>query len=329
MGRTRPQSSLRTAIRRRPVRPPHEKGDGRVARTTPLRDATARADGALQEIERALSKNYERLSIGQRRVIDRLLADGRYAAVIHAPELAEELSVSESTVTRAAQRLGFAGYPDMQVRLRERFLAAVPDRLRASVDEFRDEPEFAAIRVMLEDADSVRATAEDLSPSRLRDAVETLLGARRVYVFGSRGSHGLALMLGLGMRLLLPDVRVLSQTAGDLPDQLISLSDKDAVVAISFRRVDRATTELIRQAKEVRAKTVVITDDLSSRMARDAEIVLHVRLGAIWLLPSYAAGASIVNALNTAISLRAKSETTHSLQVAERLWQRFATHSED
>src|SRR5215204_3461135 len=125
------------------------------------------------DLEAALAEHYDRLSLGKRRVIDRLLADTRYAVVVSAPELAREVGVSESTVTRAAQALGFAGYPDLQGTLRERFFGAtaVPERIDASATELGESPELAGLRVMREDADSVRATAEELSPETLGAAV--------------------------------------------------------------------------------------------------------------------------------------------------------------
>jgi len=151
------------------------------------------ADSGLRTVHATVTEHYDRLSPGQRRVIDRLLVDTRYAAVVSAPELAVEVGVSESTVTRAAQALGFAGYPDLQARLRQRFVDGVPERVEASLADLGDTPQAAAIRVMLEDAESVRATAEDLDPAALGAIVDLLIRARHVYVFGARGSFGLAL----------------------------------------------------------------------------------------------------------------------------------------
>ena len=107
---------------------------------------------------------YGRLSPSQRRVIDHLLADTRYAAVISGPELARTLEVSESTVTRAAQTLGFSGFPDLQAHLRDFFVGGVSERVAMALHELGDSPADAAIRVMLEDAERVRHTAEDLAP---------------------------------------------------------------------------------------------------------------------------------------------------------------------
>ena len=282
----------------------------------------------LGTVHAAVAEHYDRLSPGQRRVIDRLLADTRYAAVVSAPQLAHEVGVSESTVTRAAQTLGFAGYPDLQARLRRRFVDGVPERVEASLADLGDTPEAAAIRVMLEDAESVRATAEDLDPATLRAIVDLLVDARRVYVFGARGSFGLALILAIGLRLLLPDARLLNQTGGDLPDQLVDMSARDVLVAISFRRVDRATVDVLKQAVRVGATTVGIGDHLSSPVARTASRMLVARLGPLRLMPSYAVGASLVNAVATAVSVRRHGDSAPHLRAAEQLWDEFGTYAE-
>jgi DNA-binding MurR/RpiR family transcriptional regulator len=285
-------------------------------------------DNGLRTVHTAVAERYDRLSPGQRRVIDRLLADTRYAAVVSAPELAQEVGVSESTVTRAAQALGFAGYPDLQARLRQRFVDGVPERVAASLADLGDTPEAAAIRVMLEDAESVRATAEDLDLASLGAIVDVLVEARRVYVFGARGSFGLALILAIGLRLLLPDARLLNQTGGDLPDQLLDMSSEDVLVAISFRRVDRATVDVLKQAARVSATTVGIGDHLSGPLARTAKRMLVARLGPLRLMPSYAVGASLINAVATAVSIRRRGDTGPHLRAAEQLWEEFGTYAE-
>jgi DNA-binding MurR/RpiR family transcriptional regulator len=285
-------------------------------------------DNGLRTVHTAVAERYDRLSPGQRRVIDRLLADTRYAAVVSAPELAQVVGVSESTVTRAAQALGFAGYPDLQARLRQRFVDGVPERVAASLADLGDTPEAAAIRVMLEDAESVRATAEDLDLASLGAIVDVLVEARRVYVFGARGSFGLALILAIGLRLLLPDARLLNQTGGDLPDQLLDMSSEDVLVAISFRRVDRATVDVLKQAARVSATTVGIGDHLSGPLARTAKRMLVARLGPLRLMPSYAVGASLINAVATAVSIRRRGDTGPHLRAAEQLWEEFGTYAE-
>lgn len=291
----------------------------------------AHARDGHSSVEDAIAARYDRLRGGQRRVIDVLLSDTRYGAVVSAADLAQQAGVSQSTVTRAAQTLGFDGYPDLQARLRRSFVGAgsVPERLAASAVELRESPELAGLQVMLEDAANVKATAEDVGAERLRAAIDLLIDAERVFVFGSRSSTGLALVLAMGLRLALPDARQLGQAAGDLADQLLELRKTDAVVGISFRRADRVTVRVLEHAARIGAPTIAITDRLSSPIARSAKLALIARIGPLRLMPSYAAGASLVNALITAISLRTRKAARARLKTAERLWQHFDTYAEE
>lgn len=279
----------------------------------------------LRAIDQALTENYGRLSKSQRHVVDHLLRDTRYAAVTSGAEVAKALGVSESTVTRAAQALGFAGYPDLQMQLRAHFATRAPERVASAAFELGDDLAAAAIRVMLEDAANVRQTAEDLVTEDVTAGIDALVAARSAYIFGSRGSFGIAIMLGMGLQLLLPDARVLNQTAGNLPDQLLSLTGEDALIAVSLRRVDRVTISVLTHANHVGATTIIITDQRASAVTRLADILLVVRPAPLRLTPSFAATASLVNALITAMSLRLRDQSQARLQLAEGLWQDFAT----
>ncbi|MDE3074035.1 MAG: MurR/RpiR family transcriptional regulator [Chloroflexota bacterium] len=281
----------------------------------------------MASIAPAITAHYGRLSAGQRRVMECLLSDSRFAAVVSAAELARLAGVSESTVTRAAQTLGFAGYPDLQARIRERFLNAMPERLGPGVAELGNSPE-GAVKVMLEDAESIRTTAEDLEPHTLERVVEALTAARRIYVFGSRGSAGLAIILGIGLRMVCPETRLLATPYGDLADQLAQMTADDVLITISFRRVDRVSVAVTNHGCGIGATTIAITDHLSNPLARLASLCLIAHLGPLRLMPSYAAGASLVNAITTAVSIRNQAVAIPGLRATEQLLNAFETYAE-
>jgi DNA-binding MurR/RpiR family transcriptional regulator len=288
----------------------------------------AATDG-VQDLQSAIAANYDRLTAGQRKVIDRMLADTRYAAITSAPGLAAEVGVSESTITRAAQALGFSGYPDLQARLRDQFIGPVNERV-SNISGMADTPETAAIRIMLEDAEFIRMTAEDLAPETLTAATDILMSARNVYTFGARGSYGLAHILGIGLRLLLPGTRILNQTGGDLEDQLIDLGPEDALLAVSFRRMDRVMVNVVRYAAEVGAKTIVISDHLSNPVSRHATITLIARTNPVMLMPAFATATSLGTALIAAVSHRILNDNASDrLERAEYLWEHFETYTDD
>lgn len=281
------------------------------------------------EIEEAIAANYERLAPSQRRIIDTVLADKRYAAY-SAAELARELRVSESTVTRAAQALGFSGYPDLKARLRD-WLFGIPvsARIEASVAELGDTLAAASLRAIQDDIAALQATASEIDPARLEVIVDVLVTAERIHIFGARGSHGLAEILAMNLRLLRPAVHILNQTAGDLADQMIDIYPGDALVAISFRRLDQLTVDLVKQVSAEGTKTIAITDHRANALARAASYTLVARLAPLRLLPSYASGASLIHVLTAVVSLRLHKGASIRIQRAERLWQALDTHLDE
>jgi DNA-binding MurR/RpiR family transcriptional regulator len=255
-------------------------------------------------------------------------ADLRYAAVVSAPALAQETGVSQAMVTRAAQALGFSGYPDLQATIRERFAGPASDRLVATSRELEGTSGAVMRRVMLEDAENIRASAEDLTDETVQRVVDCLLAARQVYVHGARGSHGLARILAYVLSLLLP-VRTLAESPAAVLDDLVGLTPQDVVVVISFhagsppRRMDCLAVDLMCFAEKVGAPRIVITDQISGHLARLATLKMIVRLSRLRLTPSYAPGASVINGLVTAIALSARDVAAPRLAAAEQLWGIF------
>jgi len=88
------------------------------------------------------------------------------------------------------------------------------------------------------------------------------------------------------------------------------------------------TVGVMRHAARSGARIIGIADHLSSPVARLASISLVARLGPLRLMPSYAAGSSLVNALTTVVSLRTRAKAKTELRVAEQLWDEFGTYSD-
>jgi DNA-binding MurR/RpiR family transcriptional regulator len=291
--------------------------------------ATRRTSPAL-EFDALVRRRYAKLSPAHRKVADYLLADGRRAAIVPAADIAKTLAMSEATVSRFAQALGFGGYPELRDLLRERFLTTATsiDRLNAST-----EPTVARgsvlERVLAEDADAVLGTLAQIAPATFDAAVEAILSARRTYVVGSRGSAGLALVLGMGLRIFLPETRVIAVNVGDEAEELLSLLRGDLVIVISVLRYSGQTLEILRFAHEAKARTVAITDSPISPVARLADLVLLVRQTSPRTMASYSAIASVASALTEAVAAKRGGKAGKSLREAEALWDRFRVHARE
>ena len=283
------------------------------------------------DYEALVRERYASLSPAHRKIADYLLADGRRAALEPIAAVARNLRTSESTVVRFAQSLGFAGYPELREELRERFLTTATslDRLAAGASEPGGARRSVLERVLVEDADAVLGTLAQIPPASFDAVVDAIVGARRTYVVGFRGSAGLALVLGLGLRIFLPETRVIAVNVGDTAEELLSLRKGDVVIVISVLRYAGQTLDILRYAHDARARTVAITDSPVSPVARRAERVLLVRPTAPRSMASYAAIASLASALTEAVAARKGGSAGRSLRAAESLWDRFRIHARE
>jgi DNA-binding MurR/RpiR family transcriptional regulator len=183
--------------------------------------------------------------------------------------------------------------------------------------------------VLAEDADSVLGTLAQIPAASFDAAVDAILDARRSYVVGSRGSAGLALVLGMGLRIFLPETRVIAVNVGDEAEELLSVRKGDLVIVISVLRYSGQTLEILRFAHEAKARTVAITDSPISPVARTADIVLLIKQTSPRTMASYAAIASVASALTEAVAGRLGQKAGPALRRAESLWDRFRVHARE
>ena len=70
-------------------------------------------------IDQIVSGSTPQLTPTQRKVLDFILKQPEQAVFLTATDLARDLDVSDTSIVRLAQALGYAGYPHLKRRLRE------------------------------------------------------------------------------------------------------------------------------------------------------------------------------------------------------------------
>src|SRR5258708_34450982 len=97
----------------------------------------------------------------------------------------------------------------------------------------------------------------------------------------------------MGLRVLLPETRVIASNVGDVSEELLSLRKGDVVIVISVLRYSGQTLEILRYAHDAKARTVAITDSPASPVARLADTPLLTRSTAPRSLAAYAPPAHL------------------------------------
>ena len=271
-----------------------------------------------------IQDKFPSFSKGQKRIAKYILDQFDKAAFMTASVLGKAVQVSESTVVRFASELGFNGYPEMQKQLQEMVLTRLTSVQRIEAADNRLDEQDILTQTLREDAEHIRFTQEHLDKSAFRDAVSAMNEAKRIYIIGVRSASALASFLEYYLRFVFEDVRLITSAASSVVfEQLMRLTQEDLLLAISFPRYSTAVLQAVEYAKDLGAKTIVLTDSEQSPLASNADFLLTAKSDMISMVDSLVAPMSVINALIVAAANARKKETTEVFDKLEEVWDTY------
>lgn len=263
-------------------------------------------------------------SKGQRAIARYILESYDKAAFMTANALGRVVGVSESTVVRFAVELGYDGYPTMQKALQEMVVNRLTSvqRIEAMGDRLGNQDVLSM--VIQSDMDKLRQTADIVSRKDFHAAVDAVLNARRVFILGVRSTAPLANFLGYYLGQMLDTVHVVTVSGNSAVfEQIISVDERDAVIAFSFPRYSTSTARGAEYCRSKGTKVIGITDSLESPLGRNCDHVLLAKSDMISLVDSLTAPLSISNALIVAIAAKRERELEKKFSELESLWEKY------
>ncbi|QIB26049.1 MurR/RpiR family transcriptional regulator [Caloranaerobacter azorensis] len=267
--------------------------------------------------------NFSRLSKGQRLIAEYILNHYDKAAFMTASKLGEMVGVSESTVVRFANALGFAGYPSLQRALQELIKNKLTTVQRLSMSNNYSDNSNLLKKILKADMDNIRSTIEEISNDEFEKVVDCIYNANRVYIIGLRSSTTLANYLGFYLSLILDNVKVVTYGISDIFEQLLRVNKGDVVIGISYPRYSRRTLEALNYVKQQECKIIGITDSFLSPISGIADYTLIAKSNMISFVDSLVAPLSLINALIIAIGMKEKTEIAEYFQKLETLWYEY------
>lgn len=283
-----------------------------------------------QNLLQRITVQMPEFSKGQRLIAQYLLAHYDRAAYMTASKLGALVEVSESTVVRFANELGFEGYPEMQRALQELTRTNLTAAQRMEVAGNLFDRENVLDKVLLGDADKIRHTLEGIDRVAFADAVDRIVAARNIYILGVRSSASLADFLTFNFRMIFDNVRAVEGTTGtEIFEQILDIGPQDVFIAISFPRYSTRTVRAVEYAKRAGADVVAITDSVTSPLAAGADQLLTARSDMASFVDSLVAPLSIINAMVAAVSLSKPDEVAARLHRLEGIWDEYEVYDKN
>lgn len=280
-------------------------------------------DESTRDLINQIQKKFPKLSKGQKLIAQYIIENYDKAAFMTASKLANKVGVSESTVVRFANALGFEGYPQLQKGLEEIIKTKLTTVQRVEMaSEYSNEGAILK-KVLKSDMDNIRTTLEKIDYDVFQQVVDKICSAEKIYIVGLRSSTALADYFGFYLNLILDNVKIVSYGISNIFEQILRISERDLVIGIGFPRYSIQTVDALTYAKEQGATIVGITDSLLSPLASIADYPLTAKSNMASFVDSLVAPLSLINALIVAVGMREKDEITEYFNKLEGIWEKY------
>ncbi len=272
-----------------------------------------------QDLIQRLNQGGKKLSKSHKKIADFIVENYDKAVFMTATKLGDSVGVSESTVVRFANTLGYAGYPQLQKALQElvrhRLTATQRFEMAAEID-----PNAVLPTVLKADMQNIRSTIEEINVSVFNDVVKAILRAKHIYVIGLRSAAPLAQFFAYYLKYIFDYVHLISTGSTDVFEDVSRIKKEDILIGISFPRYSNRTMEAMRFAKNQGVEVIGITDGLMSPLTQVATHCLTARTDMASFVDSLAAPLSMINGLIVSLGLQRKQQLGEHLTKLENLW---------
>ncbi|MEA5104558.1 MurR/RpiR family transcriptional regulator [Pantoea sp. S18] len=216
---------------------------------------------------------YPRLALNERRLADFLLSQPDRARHLSSQKLAEESGVSQSSVVKFAQKLGYKGFPALKLALSE----SMADRDAITVHNhiFSDDPlKVVGEKLLSEKISAIRATLDINSEEKLLQTLQLLKNANRILLVGI-GASGLVAK-DFSWKLMKIGINaVAEQDMHALLASVQAMAPGDVLLAISYTGERREINLAAQEAAQVGADVLAFTGFTPNALQQCATVCLY------------------------------------------------------
>lgn len=257
---------------------------------------------------------YSSLNSAEKKVAKFILENPKDIVHLSITEVSDNSQVSDATVFRLCQKLGYKGYQELKINL----AGSVIEPIKNINEEINEDDDMYIIMQKLLNSDhyNMEHTAKINNIEDLNRAVDLILQADQLLFFGMVASGALA--MDACHKFTRTGIKCIFQTESHWQAIYAALAtEKDVVIAFSHSGSNKELIESIKLARENNAKIISITGNAKSPITKVSDIVL-VSYGKESMFRSEAMGSRItalmlIDCIYIGVCLQRKDETLKTL----------------
>jgi len=268
-----------------------------------------------------INTSLETMTPAEQRVARFFQENREEVLIASASALAGKAGTSDATVIRTAKALGFAGMEALRrtlaAELRQNLSPA--GRLARTLREVGNDLAAAFDATLDIHQKAIEGLRRDITPENFETAVQYIVDAGRVFIFGIGPSSAMADYFMIQLRRFGIEALSLTQTGLLLADGLQRLRERDLLLIFAYGRVYRELAALLNQAERRGVARILFTDTLGPRLRRRVDVILPVARGRADMLSMHTATLGLIEALLVGIATKRPQETLSNLRSLNEL----------
>ena len=215
----------------------------------------------------------ETLSKSEHRIFSYLLEHEQELPVISSDDIARQLGVSTSTISRFWTKIGFKNLKDLKRAVYENQSATPFSRLSGALSQWGEEGvtlDFLMDRM----SRYMEKTFRVVTPQMLDQAVQMILEAGQIYMFAPDASRGIGALLQYRLRRLGIRIEVLP-SGSQIYDFMVNLKEGDLLILYGYSRILTEARILLEYGARTGCRSILFTDILAGDLLSQANLVLY------------------------------------------------------
>jgi DNA-binding MurR/RpiR family transcriptional regulator len=218
----------------------------------------------------------DQMSAIERRIADFMVENAHLLRDYSSQQLANALKISQSSVVKFSQKLGFKGYPDLKYSVGESVARGDAGEVSGNAEPQRDDPHGALAESLWQSKSQAEQETRLINPSASVDAIAATIGkAGKVFIIGL-GEDGIPAR-AFAMRLSMLDILTVHHfDALLMTASIATVTAGDVLIVFSELGQQPALAKIGRQFREHRGKLISVTRHTANPLRAHADLSLLV-----------------------------------------------------
>lgn len=263
-----------------------------------------------------IQDKFESLTQAEKRLAQLLVAEDDAVLTHSATALADRAGVSKATAARLFQRLGYADFNEVKLQAREEKSRIAPFAQLNQTSTVTATGRSIGEHLDLELTNLTR-TFEEIGPHTLRQAMQLLTDAPRIWIFGyGPEATALASYARVLLARLRPNILIIGATPMALSEDLVMVNPKDLLLALCLPPYSPQVFKVLDYARTSRMQIMALADrGTMMELNRYCDVILPCHVS------SYALGASPTAMLSMVQLLALSALSQSALQRSQSINQ--------